>query len=267
MDSKRYRFFYDSLNSHEDVQKYSKKYDVCCGTLASILNQKVVEDVKKNHYQFARKTDKIVSQWENGKSFLRLSQEYQYPATLISTLVLENLGYSRKEIRFFYKNPKLLQNIRIQKELMESLDKDYFFSPRAHQLQDEKGQIGENLLSAWLEKKSLDFICENDMREEGHTGKTPDFLLKKPIRIHDQEISWIESKALFGELKEHKHYEKKQFKKYADCFGGGLVVYWFGYETDILKEKDERYMIADSNLFKKDLPERVRSFLNYVVHW
>ncbi len=267
MDSSLYRYFYESLNSHDDVQKLSEKYNVCCGTLSSILNQKVVEDVKKSHYRFKRKEERIVTEWRSGHSFLALSQKYHYPATLISTLVLENLGHSKKEIRLFYKNPKSIENGRIQNELIESLNADYFFSPRAHQLQEEKGRIGENIISFWLKKKSCDFTCEDEMRAEGCTGKTPDFLLRKSIKISGREVCWIESKALFGELKEHRHYEKKQFKEYADCFGDGLVIYWFGYETDILKEKTEGYQIADFEFFRKDIPEHVNKFLNYVIYW
>ncbi|MDR0768134.1 MAG: C15orf41 family protein [Methanosarcinales archaeon] len=267
MDSKLYHYFHESLHSHDDVLKLSQKYNVCRGTLSSILNQKVVEDVKKSHYLFKRKEEKIVSEWRNGHSFLALSQKYNYPATLVSALVLENLGHTKKEIRFFCKNPKNIENGRIQKELSESLNADYFFSPRAHQLQEEKGKIGENIISFWLKKKSCDYTCEEEMRAEGRAGKTPDFLLRKTIKISGREVCWIESKALFGELKEHRHYEKKQFKEYADRFGEGLVVYWFGYETDILKEKGSGYQIADSDFFQKDVPEHVTQFLNYVIHW
>ncbi|MDV0444895.1 hypothetical protein MmiAt1_04410 [Methanimicrococcus sp. At1] len=267
MDSKLYHFFYESLHSHDDVQKLSEKYNVCCGTLSSILNQKVVEDVKKSHYRFKRKEDKLVKEWRGGQSFLTLSRKYNYPSTLISTIVLENLGHSKKEIRTFYKNPKAAENARLQNELIESLNADYFFSPRAHQLQEEKGRIGENIISFWLKKKHFDFTCEDEMRAEGHAGKTPDFLLRKSVKINGREICWIESKALFGELKEHRHYEKKQFKEYADCFGEGIVVYWFGFETDILNEKDDRYTIIDSDFFKKDVPEHVNKFLDYVIYW
>lgn len=267
MDSNLYRFFYESLHSHDDVQSLSEKYNVCCGTLSSILNQKVVEDVKKSHYRFKRKEERLVKEWENGVSFLKLSRKYNHPPTLISSIVLENLGYSKKEIRTLYKNPKLIENRRIQKELIESLNADYYFSPRAHQLQEEKGRIGENILSFWLKKKCYDFTCEEEMRAEGCTGKTPDFLLRKSVKINGREVCWIESKALFGELKEHRSYEKKQFKEYADCFGDGLVVYWFGFETDILKDKDERYGIIDAEFFIPDVPEHVSRFLNYVVYW
>ena len=267
MDSKLYHFFYESLNSFEDIEEFSKKYNVNCGTLSSILNQKVVEDVKKSHYRLKRKEEKLAAEWTDGKTFLELSKKYNYPSTLVSSLILHNLGHSKREIRNYYKNPKEIENQRIKKELSESLNADYFFSPRAHKLQEEKGKTGEKLISFWLQKKQLEFVCEKDMRAEGCAGKTPDFLLKRPVRIFDCDVCWIESKALFGELKEHKHYEKRQFLQYSNCYGDGLVIYWFGFETDILKEKKDGYQIVDCDFFKKDLPERVNHFLTSMVHW
>jgi len=267
MDSKLYRFFYESLNSLEDIENFSEKYNVCCGTLSSIFNQKIVEDVKKSHFRFKRKEEKLVAEWNGGKTFLELSEKYNYPSTLISTLILQNIGYGKREIRNYYKNPKMIENSRIKKELKDSLNADFFFSPRAHKLQEEKGKTGEKLISFWLQKKKCEFICENDMRAEGREGKTPDFLLKKPVRIFDSEIRWIESKASFGELKEHKNYEKKQFSEYSKCYGEGLVVYWFGFENDILKEKADGYRISDFEFFMPDLPDRVNRFLNYQIRW
>ena len=267
MDSKLYHFFYESLNSFEDIEHFSEKYDVCCGTLSSIFTQKIVEDVKKSHYRLKQKEKNLVTEWSKGETFLELAKKYNYPSTLISTLILQNIGYSKREIRNYYKNLKMIENQRIKAELKESLEADYFFSPRAHKLQEEKGKTGEKLISFWLQKKKCEFICESDMRAEGREGKTPDFLLKKPVHIYDHEICWIESKALFGELKEHKNYEKKQFSEYSKCYGDGLVVYWFGFETDILKEKKDGYQISDFELFKSDLPDRVSQFLEYQVRW
>jgi len=267
MDSKLYRFFYESLNSHEDVAELSHKYGVCCGTLSSILDQKVVDSVKKSHHRLKSKEKKLVMEWNQGVSFLDLAKKYQYPATLISSLILRNIGYSKKRIRNCYKDPTLIEDKRIRLELDESLNADYFFSPRAHRLQEEKGKTGEKLISLWLRKKKCDFKCEAEMRSKDRFGKTPDFLLKQSIKIRGREVFWIESKALFGELREHRNYEKNQFSAYSKCYGDGLVVYWFGFETDILKEMDNGYQIADSELFNKDLPERVSRFLTYMTHW
>jgi len=267
MESKLYKFFYESLHSHDDVEELSKKYGISCGILSSILDQKVVEEVKKSHYRLKNKENKLVSEWNEGSSFLELAKKYNYPPTLISSLILLNIGYKKQEIRNYYKNPNLVQDMRIRRELSESLNADYHFSPRAHRLQEEKGKMGERLISFWLQKKKCEFECEDEMRAVGLPGKTPDFLLKKSIKIRDRDVCWIESKALFGELKEHRNYEKKQFLEYSKCYGDGLVVYWFGFETDILKEKENGYQVADFELIRNDFPGSVNRFLTSVSRW
>jgi len=267
MDSKLYKFFYESLHSHEDVEELSQKYGVCRGILSSILDQKVVEDVKKSHYRLKSKEDKLVLEWNEGSSFLELAKKYNYPPTLISSLILLNIGYRKGEIRNYYKNPNLIPDKRIRQELNESLNADYYFSPRAHRLQEEKGKTGEKLISFWLQQKKCEFKCEDDMRAGGLAGKTPDFLLKNSIKIRNCDVCWIESKALFGDLKEHRNYEKKQFLEYAKCYGDGLVIYWFGFETDILKEKEDGYQVVDFELIRNDFPGLVNRFLTSVAHW
>ncbi|MCL2550178.1 MAG: C15orf41 family protein [Methanimicrococcus sp.] len=267
MDSELYKFFYESLHSHEDVEELSQKYGVFRGILSSILDQKVVEEVKKSHYRLKRKESKLVSEWNEGGSFLEMAKKYNYPATLISSLILQNNGYSKREIRNFYKNPNLIQDRRIRQELGESLNADYYFSPKAHRLQEEKGKTGEKLISFWLQKKKCEFKCEDEMRAKGLAGKTPDFLLKTAIKVYDRDVCWIESKALFGELKEHRNYAKKQFSEYAKCYGDGLVVYWFGFETDILNEKEDGYQVTDFELLINDFPGRVNRFLTSVTRW
>ena len=299
MKSKDYHFFYDSLHTFEDVKALSKKHRVSCGILACILNQKVVADVKRKHHHVKNHEGDIVKEWKNKKTFLEISQRYRYPPTLISTLILQNIGCKKKEIARYYKETQGISDPRLQKELTESLNADYFFSPKAHELQKEKGKIGENIISLWLKKKGWDYADEDELRAAGHDEKTPDFLLKKPICLDDagnevyestacdavndsadddgedadiddsemSKIYWIESKALFGEVKEHKNYEKNQYLEYSKRYGPGLVVYWYGFETDILRGKKTGYFITDFSFFKKDFPNQVNRFLNFMVYW
>jgi len=299
MKSKDYRFFYESLNSFDDVKALSKKHHVSCGVLACILSQKIVGNVKKTHQQFKNQEENVVREWKSGKTFLEISQRYRYPPTLVSTLILQNTGCKKKEIAQYYEDTKSIPNPRLQKELAESLNADYYFSPKAHKLQKKKGEIGENIISLWLEKKGYEYVGENELRTFGNDGKTPDFLLKEPFYLdinntadidnsvnidnsvdidnsydfdtaddtEKSKIYWIESKALFGEIKEHKNYEKKQFLEYSNRYGPGLVVYWYGFENDINKEKKQGYHITDYSFFKKDLSDQVDQILKFMVYW
>jgi hypothetical protein len=87
----------------------------------------------------------------------------------------------------------------------------------------------------WLDERNITYKREEDLRAEG--GKTPDFLLEKPIFLRGEEVYWIESKASFGDLKEVKKNLKKQLHSYWELFGPGMVIYWFGIVDDLPVEE------------------------------
>ena len=71
------------------------------------------------------------------------------------------------------------------------------------------------------------------MRNSGY-DKTPDVLLDVPFATKDGAIvNWIESKALFGSDENHDKYLVDQLNAYWNRFGSGLVIYWFGYISDL----------------------------------
>ena len=80
------------------------------------------------------------------------------------------------------------------------------------------------------------------MRAGTVEGKTPDFLLKKPITWHGDEYNWIESKASFGDEYIHRKNHRGQVSKYVELYGQGILVYWYGY-LDTLRTRG--YTIID----------------------
>ncbi|WNY26543.1 C15orf41 family protein [Methanolapillus ohkumae] len=266
MDSKLYKTCYNALTDHEDVLLLSQKYEIPAGVLSTILNQKVVTLVKRSYRQFNEKENEFVACWKAGETFLDLAKKCGYPPTLVMSVILKKNGYNKKQIAAFYKNPTGIQNPRIRSELLEALDADYYFSPRAHKMQEIKGKAGEEIISGWLKLKECEFLCEDEIRASG-PGKTPDFVLKKPIRISGHEIHWVESKALFGDMAEHKHYEKNQFLEYSEIYGTGLVVYWFGFISEITENLPDNYHVVDFSFFKEDLGDQVEKLLNYSIYW
>lgn len=59
----------------------------------------------------------------------------------------------------------------------------------------------------------LPFRDENNLRARGY-DKTPDIKLEIPIAVNGFIINWIESKALFADVKTHQQYLKNQYLSY-----------------------------------------------------
>ncbi|MGI0067559.1 MAG: TPD domain-containing protein, partial [Thermoplasmata archaeon] len=104
------------------------------------------------------------------------------------------------------------------------------YSPRGMDIQRARGLKGEERMQRWLEKHGIGYRTEKDLR--GKYAKTPDALLDDPIYFFGQKITWIESKANFGDDVELRKNLKRQLGPYTEIFGEGAVVYWYGYVED-----------------------------------
>lgn len=258
MDKSKYEEIYELLEDIMDIGPVARTFDIHPGIAYTILSQKTVSEVKSNFGKLKRNGPAQLEQWNRGKTILDLAKTKKIPATLMASLILKELDIPKK---MAFNSPARLQNRRLSQEIIEALDKDHFFSPRAHDLQLEKGRLGEKIISRWLKAHKIDFLTEEQLREQ-NMSKTPDFLLLEPITIDDMKISWIESKAMFGDEQEHKHYTKKQFSHYEQMSGHGLIVYWYGF-LDTLESNGH---IIKCYLFFEEFEKEVTELLNFGVH-
>jgi CDAN1-interacting nuclease 1 len=98
------------------------------------------------------------------------------------------------------------------------------------------GEEYEVKLKKMARDAGLTFYDEGDLRRDGF-DKTPDLLLAVPCLYKNTIISWIESKASFGDCDSHSKYLKDQLSCYENRFGSGIVIYWFGFQEEILSSK------------------------------
>ncbi len=194
------------------------------GTLHCILQQKKVDSVKRKYHTFAERIPEILSYWEKEKKFPKW---LTLPPVMKIRLLMKAMGFSAKSINRALRSPEdVVDDERLAEQIRRAVLSDYVYSPIAARLQRSRGKLGEKALAHELEKAGIEFLTERDLK--GRFSKTPDFYFEEPVDFMGKELKWIESKALFGDPRSHDLYWKKQYSKYYEMFGNGLVVYWLG---------------------------------------
>ncbi|AKB84156.1 C15orf41 family protein [Methanococcoides methylutens] len=258
MDKNTYLRIYESVNDPGNIEDLAIKFNEPAGVIAAILNQKIVSKVKRKMHSLQSKSRNYLYLWNKGVSIVVLAKNNEVPATLMASVIIKELGYSKK---YVLKHLDSLEDRRLAREITEAINEDHFFSPEAHKAQSVRGQMGEEIIEKWLLYKELEFSTEEDLRDMG-MQKTPDFLLDKPIYVDDVEILWIESKAMFGDEREHAHYLKKQFQYYQRDYGTGMVIYWYGHIDGLTMEGN---VIRDHNFYRgstREINTEIEKLLN-----
>lgn len=244
MDEDTYAKIVRELNSPEDISELAKKFRVSKSALFAILAQKEVRAARSAYPRLREKAEEIKKRWDGGETIYEISREFRLPPVLTAHVLLKSLMLPRPQVKKLIKNPSLAENVRLGKELAEAAKRDLFYSPLAHELQLNRGKIGEEIIKGWLLGKKVHFVEE----KKNSSTKTPDFVLDEPFEVEGRGIRWIDSKASFGDKAEHKRYIAKQFSSYIELFGEGMVVYWFGF-VDGVEAVEPRILIKDAEYF------------------
>jgi hypothetical protein len=227
MDRATYQRLYDALVTYDDVERISRAERLDPELLFVIHTHRVTRDATRRFYVVRRQVPRLVSEWKRGRSIRDIAEEWRFPPVLMGQQMLGELGIPRKKVWQTFLHPETAPDERIRKEVEELLAADRIYSPEGMELQRERGRKGEDRLVAWLEKHGIGYRTEKDLR--GKYAKTPDALLDEPITFNGQKLTWIESKANFGDDVELRKNLRRQLAPYTEIFGEGGVVYWYGY--------------------------------------
>lgn len=205
-----------------------------------------------NSRQAPSKAQLLLAKYENlaaerptdGTHLLRIAQSVAFsPISLVRKLLITKYPAATKQqitemIRFYDLIP----------DPVFALNVSYcvFSDPLESGLIDMSRKcIGEEYevkLKELSKAAGLVFYDEGDLRRDGY-DKTPDLKMAVPFVFQGKVVNWIESKALFGSLDQHKEILKKQLVSYANRFGHGLVIYWMGYLDSVEKyEKNGEFV-------------------------
>ncbi len=227
MDRQTYQRLFDALVTYEDVHRIAHEEHRDEELLMVIHTHRVTRDATRRFYVVRRQIPRLVAQWKRGRSILDIAHEWKFPPVLMGQQMLGELGIPRKKVWQTFLHPETAPDARIRREVDALLEADMIYSPRGMELQRERGRKGEDRLQRWLEKHGIGYRTEKDLR--GKYAKTPDALLDEPIVFFGQKLTWIESKANFGDDVELRKNLKRQLGPYTEIFGEGAVVYWYGY--------------------------------------
>lgn len=227
MDRPTYQRLYDALAKYEDVHRIAHAEEIDEELLFVIHTHRVTRDATRRFYVVRRQVPRMVGQWKHGRAILDIAREWNFPPVLMGQQMLGELGIPRKKIWQTFLHPESAPSPRIRHEVEELLRHDMIYSPQGMELQRERGRQGEERLQRWLATHGIGFRTEKDLR--GKYAKTPDALLDNPIVVYGQKLTWIESKANFGDDVELRKNLRRQLAPYTQMFGEGAVVYWYGY--------------------------------------
>ena len=227
MDRATYQRLYDALASYDDVHRVAHEERRDEELLFVIHTHRVTRDATRRFYVVKRQVPRLVSQWKRGRTILDIAHEWKFPPVLMGQLMLAELGVPRKKVWQAFLHPETAPDARLRREVEGLLENDMIYSPRGLELQRERGRKGEERMHRWLTKHGIGFRTEKDLR--GKYQKTPDALLDEPIVFFGQKLTWIESKANFGDDVELRKNLRRQLGPYTEIFGEGAVVYWYGY--------------------------------------
>jgi hypothetical protein len=226
-----FKQLYNKLNIPTDIKNLSRELGLDEELLNVIYTQRTVRETTKAYYRVERFSKHMADDWQRGMSLLKISEKAEFSPILTTLLIFKEWGRGKKEFWSYVRDPEVIPNERMRREIVEITEADFVYSPWASEQQNKRGTWGEEKLQCWLKDHEIGHRTEKDLR--GEFTKTPDCLFDKPVSVNGWKLNWIESKATFGDHVEVNKNLKKQLAPYREMFGQGLVVYWFGYVDNI----------------------------------
>ncbi len=227
MDRATYQRLSDALVRLEDVDRISEAEHRDRDLLMVIHTHRVTRDATRRFYVVKRQVPKLVGQYKHGRPILDIAHDWKFPPVLMGQLMLGELGVPRKKVWQTFLHPEAALDGRMRHEVEDLLANDMIYSPQGLELQRERGRKGEERMHRWLDRHGIGFRTEKDLR--GKYQKTPDALLDEPIVFFGQKLTWLESKANFGDDVELRKNLRRQLGPYTEIFGEGAVIYWYGF--------------------------------------
>lgn len=233
--------------------------DVAEATLRNIVSTEAQRKIKRTyhtlvspevaggHYKYY--SDRVAAS-ETPGFLLRYADQQGVTPALMARIIIEKHYEKAKEpptkqeMSRMLKDSATIDDGALATEVFMCVVNDKNYGPFADAMKNVVGLEYELRLKEELVDLKLAFVDEDVLRERGY-DKTPDVKLEVPIVVDGTVVTWVESKALFGDPESHRAYVRDQYQSYWNRFGRGLVIYWFGFVDEIVSSRDEGFLVRD----------------------
>lgn len=250
-----YSYLCERIVRREDVDKLVVEHarEVSRDALLCIYSQKVQEMTRKTLHKHRKPQvmAKYYNRYIGGEGIVDISKSISLSPCLLARLILHCHLLStvkeehkiKAEVSKFIKEPSLLSDERLCKEVQECVECDDNYSPLVDKIRRETGEKYEESLNCLLQSINIPFMNEEEMRVSGYP-KTPDAKLLIPFAINGFIVNWIDSKASFCD-DYSMQFTRDQFLSYVNRYGSGLVIYWFGFIEELNNMQQDGILLMD----------------------
>jgi len=203
--------------------------------------------LKQLYYKLSSRSAAILAEYKkranNDRAILDLSIKMNFPPMGICRLIL-NEKYPKSDVKEMLRDPELIPDPILSANVFTCIFNDIQDGVIIDMVRYTIGEEYEVKLKQMARERGLTFYDEGDLRRDGF-DKTPDLLLAVQCIYKNRIINWIESKALFGDTETHAKYVRDQLTCYENRFGAGIVIYWFGFQEQILDYNNYNLIVLD----------------------
>jgi hypothetical protein len=218
------------------IEKFPNNSDqISKNLIRSIKSSYTKNHMINNHYKLIKNSNKIISDYTNGKNVLEISGKFDIsPLNILREVFLSK--YKTKLIKIIM-NPDILSN-HDKEQLSIAIENDDYALVDGTEVMKESAEF-EKQVENFLKKNSIKYITQEELTKEqikthGQPVNTPDFLIKSDLYIGNSKINWIDAKNFYGSnIPFVKNKIKKQTFKYLNKWGPGSIIFSLGFNKNL----------------------------------
>uniref|UniRef100_A0A672NJ56 CDAN1-interacting nuclease 1 n=1 Tax=Sinocyclocheilus grahami TaxID=75366 RepID=A0A672NJ56_SINGR len=168
---------------------------------------------------------------------LELANQVDLSPALLARLIVECFleereasVASRHVLNNMLREPYSIPDLLLAKHVEQCTVNYCCYGPLVNCIKHAVGLEHEDLLRDELRERNLSFLeLKTDLI----------------LTVDGHIVHWIESKASFGDEHSHHTYLNEQFWSYCNRFGPGLVIYWYGFVSELDCQRGRGILLRD----------------------